>query len=133
MPDQFRQRNERLHAPTHVQRQYPQEFRQVAQPPQFPAAPPRRTRPGRPPYPSHLVRFPSGALPRSRRRRGPSARRIFYLGRHPVALLIEMCLTLLALEVIVGWIALVVAAWALWTAVVTVGWLCKVAAAAMRR
>lgn len=107
---------------------------------QAPAAPQRQAPPPvphptrrRPPYPAHLVRFPSGALPRSRRRGGPSIGRIFYLGRHPIALLIEMCLTLIALEVIVAWIALVVTAWASWTAAVSIAWLFQVAAARLRR
>ena len=86
-----------------------------------------------PPYPAHLVRFPSGMLPRSRRRRGPSIGRIFYLGRHPVALLIEACLTVLVLEVIVAWIVLVVGVWAMWASAVTGGWLVQVAAAALKR
>lgn len=98
-----------------------------------PQIPQRRPARSAPPYPAHLVRFPSQALPRSRRKRGPSLGRIFYLGRHPVALLIEACITAIALEIIVAWAALVVMAWACWTAAVTAGWLWQVAAARMRR
>ena len=94
-----------------------------------PAATPRRL----PPFPAHLVRFPWNALPRSKRSRGPSLGRIFYLGRHPVALLIEACLTAIALEVIFAWIVLVVGAWAMWASAVTVGWLVQVTAAALKR
>jgi hypothetical protein len=50
-----------------------------------------------------------------------------------VALLIEACLTAIALEIIVAWAALVVTAWACWTAIVTAGWLWQVAATRMRR
>lgn len=132
-PPQFERRNEPLHAPAHVQRQYPQEFQPAAPPRQFPAAPPRRTRSGRPPYPAHLVRFPDGALPgSSRRRRGVSGRRIFFLGRHPVLLLIELWIVAAAIGFVCAWIALVVTVWALWTAAVTAAWLCRVAAAAVR-
>jgi hypothetical protein len=101
------------------------------QPPRHPRATraPRRL----PPYPAHLVRFPWNALPRSRRRRGPSLGRIFYLGRHPVALLIEACLTMLVLWVLVAWIVLVVGVWAMWASAVTMGWLAQVAAAALRQ
>jgi hypothetical protein len=84
-------------------------------------------------FPAHLVRSPWNALPRSRRRRGPSVGRIFYLGRHPLALLIETCLTMLALEVIIAWIALVVGAWTIWTSAVTMGWLVEVTTAALKR
>jgi hypothetical protein len=74
------------------------------------------------------VRFPRNAFPRSRRRHGPSIGRIFYLGRHPVALVIEACLTLLVLEVIVAWAMVVIVAWAMWASAVTTGWLVQVAA-----
>jgi hypothetical protein len=107
---------------------------------QAPAAPQRQAAPPvphsarrRPPYPAHLVRFPSHALPRSRRKRGPSLGRIFYLGRHPIALLIEMVLTVIAFEVILAWIALVAAGWAAWVILVTIAWACRAAAAAMSR
>jgi hypothetical protein len=59
--------------------------------------------------------------------------RIFYLGRHPVALLIEAFLTILVLEVILAWVVLVVGVWAVWASTVTMGWLIQVAAAALRR
>jgi hypothetical protein len=54
---------------------------------------------------------------------------VFYLGTHPVALMIELCITVIALEVIVAWICLVVMVWALLVACVTVGWLCQGATA----
>jgi hypothetical protein len=95
-----------------------------SRPPRARAASRRRL----PPYPWHKVRFPWKALPRSRRR-GASLWRVLYLGTHPVAMLIELCITMVALEVIAAWVALVVAVWALQVACVTVGWLCEGATA----
>ena len=125
IPPQFERRNERLPVPMHVQ---PQAAQPVAQPPI--ATRRRKLRP----YPYRLVRFPEGLLPGSgRRRRGVSVWRIFYLGRHPIALLIELWLTVAVIGVVCAWIVLVALAWAAWTAAVTIVWLCQAAAAAMRR
>lgn len=62
-----------------------------------------------------------------------SGRRVFFLGRHPVLLLIELYLAAAVIGFVFAWIAMVVTLWALWTAAVTVGWLCQSAAAAVRR
>lgn len=121
-----------MHVHPHGPLQYPQAFPQQF-PQQLRPAPPSRPARRRRPYPASLVRFPWGALPQSRRKRGPSIGRVFYLGRHPIALLIEMLLTAIALEVILGWIALVVLAWAAWAALVTVNWACQVATDGLRR
>ena len=127
IPPEFRDReNGHPNGPMHVQRQFPQGFQPLA----------RRPRPARrrPPYPYDLVRFPAGALPGSRRRRrGVSVYRIFFLGRHPVLLLIELWLTVAVIGAVCAWIVLVALAWALWTGAVSVVWLCRVAAAAVRR
>ncbi|MGH3165330.1 MAG: hypothetical protein ACRDN0_05475, partial [Trebonia sp.] len=119
----------------------PQPACQPQQPYPAPWPPAPRSRPlrapvgprrGLPPYPWHKVRFPRRAFPRSRRR-GPSAWRLFYLGRHPVALLMELCIMMLAVEVIVGWVAVVAGAWMMWVTLVTMAWLGQLAAAAVRR
>ena len=75
-----------------------------------------------PPYPWHQVRFPWRALPRSRRG-GPSLGRLFYLGRHPIAMLIQVCIVMIAFEVIVAWVALVAMFWAVQVICVTIAWL----------
>ena len=85
-----------------------------------------------PPYPAHLVRFPA-VLPRSRRRRGHSVGHYVYLGTHPIALLVTLYINAMILCVVVSWLALVWSAWAMWALLVTVGWLCQLAAAALRR
>lgn len=77
---------------------------------------------GRPPYPAHLVRFPSQALPRSRRSRGPSLFQVVYLGTHPVALLLSLVISLFAGGLVCAWIVLVAVAWAMWCAAVTLWW-----------
>jgi len=135
-PGQPLQAQPEWRSPAHGQ-QLPYSPLYVPQPPasRHPAARPRPIPAARklPPYPAHLVRFPWNTLPRSRRRRGPSIGRIFYLGRHPFALLIEAFLTILALEVIVAWAVLVVGVWAVWASAVSMGWLVQVAAAALKR
>lgn len=93
---------------------------------QRPAVPQAQRMPAvrrRPPYPWHQVRFPWKALPGSRRRRGPSLGRMFYLGRHPIALLIQACILMIAFEVIAAWVALVAMFWAAQVTFVTIAWL----------
>jgi hypothetical protein len=86
-----------------------------------------------PPYPAHLVRFPSGMLPRSRRRRGHSIGHYMYLGTHPAAMLITLYIDAMIIFVVVGWLAFVAMGWAMWATMVTMAWLALVAAAALRR
>ena len=95
--------------------------RSVAPPPRQPRAPARRSRP---PYPWHKIRFPWKVLGLSSRRRGPSLGRIFYLGTHPIAMLIQLCIIAFAIEIILAWYALVIIYWTLLVAYVTIGWLC---------
>jgi hypothetical protein len=99
-----------------------------------PSARPRRVSAPRklPPYPAHLVRFPSGMLPRSRRRRH-SIGHYVYLGTHPVALLIALWVNLMIICVVAGCLAFVAMGWMMWAMLVTMVWLVQVAAAALRR
>lgn len=121
----------RMNVHPHWQSQYPQAIPQAPQ--SIAQTPLARRKRQLPPYPAHLVRFPEGLLPgSSRRRRGVSVWRIFYLGRHPILLLVELWLTVAVAALVCAWIVLVALAWALWTGAVTVGWLCR-SAAAMRR
>ena len=141
IPPEFREReNDHRNAQMHVQPQapwqypqaIPQAIPQVERPFAQPSIAPRKRE--LPPYPAHLVRFPDGLLPgSSRRRRGMSVWRIFYLGRHPIALLVELWLTLAVIGLVCGWIVLVALAWALWAGAVSVVWLLRAAPAAMRR
>jgi hypothetical protein len=98
-------------------------------------APPRSAAPRTvhrwPRYPAHLVRFVA-VLPRSRRRRGHSVRQYVYLGTHPIALLITVCINAMIVGVVVSWLALVWSVWVMWAMLVTIGWLCQLAAAASR-
>jgi hypothetical protein len=48
---------------------------------------------------------------------------MFYLGRHPIALLIQMCILAIAFEIILLWVALVALVWAVQVACVTIAWL----------
>jgi hypothetical protein len=48
---------------------------------------------------------------------------MFYLGTHPIAMLIQVCIIGLALEIIIAWYMLVVTFWALQVTCVTIGWL----------
>jgi hypothetical protein len=81
-----------------------------------------------PPYPAHLMRFPSGMLPQSRRRRGHSLGHYVYMGTHPVSMLIALCVNAMIAYVVVCWLALVGAAWMMWAMLVTMAWLVQVAA-----
>lgn len=110
--------------PPHVQPQVPEQWQRKAA-----VTPARR----RPPYPSHLVRFPAELLGMGgrRRSRGPSFWRMVYLGTHPVALLMSIFLFMIMAEVIVGWGAVVTAIWLAWVAVVTLVWLFRVTISAM--
>ena len=132
----------------------PQPRFQPVQRPQVPAARPRPAAPpaGRPraqhhpagrvppvrrrtpPFPSHLVRFPRElVLPRSRRRRSPSLFHVVYLGTHPVALAMSLFISMMAIVFVLCWALLVAYVWAIWAACVTVGWLCRAAAASLLR
>lgn len=86
-----------------------------------------------PPYPARLASLPGRALPGSGRRRNVSVWRVFYLGRHPVALLISVCFVMIPVVIVTAWCALVGVVWALWALAVTGVWLCQLAAARMRR
>ena len=111
-----------------------QHYTQPAPAPRHPVARPRTTAaPGRlPPYPAHLVRFPSKSLPRARRRRGHSIGWYVYMGTHPVAVLISLYINLMVVCVIVCWLVLVVEVWLIWVVLVTMAWLVQVAAASLR-
>lgn len=83
-----------------------------------------------PPYPWRKARFPWKALGLSgRRRRGLSLGRIFYLGTHPIAMLIQLCILAFVIEIIIAWYALVIMVWALQVTCVTFGWLLRCATA----
>jgi fatty acid desaturase len=87
----------------------------------------------RPPYPARAVRFPAGMLPRAGRNRGRSFWRLVYLGSHPVAAIFALCVNAAAAAVVIGWIAIVGSAWAVWVMLVTGAWLCRAAVASVRR
>lgn len=128
----------------------PPQFRPYALPPQFrpqpqqyvrpapatrqPAARPRSAAVPRnlPPYPAHLVRFPSQMFPRARRRRGHSLGYYVYMGTHPVAVLIALYVNALIICCVLGWLMLVGSAWMMWAMLVTMAWLVQVAVAALR-
>lgn len=87
------------------------------------------------PYPRHLVRFPSGLMPRARRRRGRghSLGYYVYLGSHPVAVMFALCATMVAWCLLLEWIMAVALGWLLWCYVVTLGWLVALPFAALKR
>ena len=85
-----------------------------------------------PPFPAHLVRFPSRLLPRARRRRGHSTGWYVYMGTHPIAVLISLYINAMIICCVLGWLVLVVEMWLVWAMLVTMAWLVQVAVAALR-
>jgi hypothetical protein len=115
--------------PAHLAQAWPPPYAPQPQYRPQPAPAPRKL----PPYPAHLVRFPSGMLPRSRRRRRHSVGHYVYMGTHPVAMLITLYIDAMIIFVVVGWLVFVAVGWMMWAMLVTMAWLVKVAADALRR
>jgi hypothetical protein len=95
-------------------------------PQRHPAAAGRRAPAGGPPpFPAKALRFPS--LPKSRRR-GPSARHVIYLGTHPIALILSVCVQGIALMLYLSVIMMIVMVYAAYDVAVITAWLCRLIA-----
>lgn len=76
-------------------------------------------------YPSHLIRYPAGLIPRSRQRRsrGFSIGRFVYFGSHPLLVMLGVAVWFWMAALALGWVALVTLGWLLWAGAVTAWWL----------